>query len=456
MRLPFRAEAAAYDGVMETRRCELADPALPLGMIERGRGAGFLWAREHPEEARPLLYACLEHDPRLFPQVELRTEYWVELAQAIGFGPRDLEPLLLARAQHPVWTRETGDDPPFTLLAGLALAGDQPVRALVHAQIREGPNWIPILEHISWLADRDKAFPIWLELAEAVLARVTDSDEGKALQETRPDFVEEFMAWPLWNAGARLEAFARDNWEELEAIAESMQSPAEDVVVVPTKGFLARQAAAELVRAARADEAGVSALHAVLREESDLATWAWRHLGWQGDASALEIAVDQLGSLRFRSSARRLYLEGLPAETTLPLARQLVTRNDEASTRMGWTLLARHAAQSDVPLLHAELVSRVAAGDYRDISSVICGLTRHPGCGPYPAARTCFEAADYASARSAAARLLSAGDCFTDLAFECLWDSELSTRQLAARVIAPTTREIRDRLASIPAARSDS
>lgn len=445
--------------MVETRRRELADPALPLGMIERGRGAGFLWAREHPEEARPLLSACLQRDPRLLPQVELRSEYYVELARAIGFGPRDLEPFLVARAQHPIWTRESGDDPPFTLLAGLALAGDQPVRALVHAQIREGPNWITILEHISWLADTGESryFPVWLELAEAVLARVSDSDEGKALQEKRPDFVEEFMAWPLWNAVARLEASAHDNWEELEAIAELLQSPPDDVVVIPTEGYLAKQEASELVRAAQTDEAAVPVLHAVLREESSRATWAWRFLARRCDASAVEIALEQLPSQRFRGSAPRVYLEELPAHVTLPIARQLVSRSDEASTSMGWTLLGHHACESDVPVLYAELESRVAAGNFSHLSSVIAGLIRHPGCGPYPAARTCFEAADYAGARSAAAHLLSVSEArfADDLAFECLWDSELSTRRLAAQVIEPVTTEIRDRVASIRAEPSD-
>jgi hypothetical protein len=124
---------------------------------------------------------------------------------------------------------------------------------------------------------------------------------------------------------------------------------------------------------------------------------------------------------------------------------------------MGWTLLGDHASETDVPLLYAELVSRLGAGDFGDLFSVIKGLIRNPRSGPYPAARTCFESADYARARWAAAHLLSVTDpsFADDLAFECLWDCELRTRQLAARLIAPATCEIRDRVASIPAARND-
>ena len=186
-----------------------------------------------------------------------------------------------------------------------------------------------------------------------------------------------------------------------------------------------------------------------------MATWAWRYLGRQGDASTVEIAVEQLARQPFRHSEPRIYLEGLPAHMTLPIARQLVTRSDQASPSMGWTLLGRHAAQTDVPRLYAELVSRVAAADFDDLECVIEGLIRHPGCGPYPAARTCFENTGDAGVRSAAADLLSGSDPrFADeLAFECLWDSDPRTRRLAARLIAPTTSEIRDRVASIRAER---
>ena len=234
--------------MVETRRRELADPALPLGMIERGRGAGFLWAREHPEEARLLLHACLVRDRRSLPRFEPRTEYFMELAQAIGFGAHELKPLLAIRAAQPVWSADTGDDPPFTLLAGLALAGDRPVRALVHAQIREGPNWITILEHIGWLAAARESgpFPVWLELAEAVLARVAGSDDGKVLQEHASRLRRGVHG--VASVECRREARgirprqlggARGN-RGVDAVA------ADDVVVIPTEGYLARQAAAEL------------------------------------------------------------------------------------------------------------------------------------------------------------------------------------------------------------------
>ena len=55
-------------------RLEIADPSTPLGMLQRGRGAAYLWAREaQPEEAARLVLRCLEEDPRWDRAVEDRT-----------------------------------------------------------------------------------------------------------------------------------------------------------------------------------------------------------------------------------------------------------------------------------------------------------------------------------------------------------------------------------------------
>jgi len=52
-------------------RFEIADPSTPLGMLQRGRGAAYLWAREAPpEEAARLLLRCLDEDPRWDRTVE--------------------------------------------------------------------------------------------------------------------------------------------------------------------------------------------------------------------------------------------------------------------------------------------------------------------------------------------------------------------------------------------------
>jgi hypothetical protein len=58
----------------------LADPDTLLGMLERGRGAGYLLAVETtPVTVWPLLIECITNDPRLDRQVEYRADYYASL-----------------------------------------------------------------------------------------------------------------------------------------------------------------------------------------------------------------------------------------------------------------------------------------------------------------------------------------------------------------------------------------
>jgi hypothetical protein len=156
-------------------------------LIQRGRGAGFLWAREHPDEGRSLLYSCLDRDPR--STCDNRIEYCVELARAVAFDVRALTPLLEAKATQPRWRRSTRNwqecnDLALTCLVGVALAGDPTARELVVGQILATPIWVAILEHVlsaytDFVESYYKAFPDlppWPELTDAVVARVWDQD----------------------------------------------------------------------------------------------------------------------------------------------------------------------------------------------------------------------------------------------------------------------------------------
>ncbi len=61
----------------DERRVVLADPDSLLGMLQRGRGRGFLLASETPpQEVWPLLLECIMNDPRFDRQCEDREEYY--------------------------------------------------------------------------------------------------------------------------------------------------------------------------------------------------------------------------------------------------------------------------------------------------------------------------------------------------------------------------------------------
>jgi hypothetical protein len=55
----------------ERSKHRLADPDTVLGMLQRGRGAGYLRAIEMvPQKVWPMLIECVTNDPRLDKQVE--------------------------------------------------------------------------------------------------------------------------------------------------------------------------------------------------------------------------------------------------------------------------------------------------------------------------------------------------------------------------------------------------
>lgn len=72
-------------------RTNLADSGSLLGMLQRGRGEGYLRAlAAPPETVWPLLFECITNDPRLDGQCEEREEYYASLILARGM---DVEPL---------------------------------------------------------------------------------------------------------------------------------------------------------------------------------------------------------------------------------------------------------------------------------------------------------------------------------------------------------------------------
>ncbi|MBN1362641.1 MAG: hypothetical protein JW993_18735 [Sedimentisphaerales bacterium] len=71
----------------------LADPDSLLGLLQRGRGKGYLLALEAPPATVwPLLMECITNDPRVDCDVEVRDQYYASLILATGM---DLQPLRL-------------------------------------------------------------------------------------------------------------------------------------------------------------------------------------------------------------------------------------------------------------------------------------------------------------------------------------------------------------------------
>ncbi len=58
---------------------DLAEPATLLGLLQRGRGAGYLAALTHPEQGAAIIVHCISHDPRWDRQVEERAWFYASL-----------------------------------------------------------------------------------------------------------------------------------------------------------------------------------------------------------------------------------------------------------------------------------------------------------------------------------------------------------------------------------------
>src|SRR5688500_14399376 len=79
------------------RRCamvddihRLADPVSLAGMLQRGRGLGWIRAEQHADTGRAVLVGVLSEDPRWDRQVEARSEYYATLTVALRLTARDL------------------------------------------------------------------------------------------------------------------------------------------------------------------------------------------------------------------------------------------------------------------------------------------------------------------------------------------------------------------------------
>ncbi len=145
----------------------LADPESLLGMLQRGRGKGYLAALEvAPETVWPLLFECVTNDPRLDMDAENREEYYAALIVATGM---DLEPFRSHLVQN-----DAIDDPNdwsvgLLLLTLSCLAGDRgssAALAILREYISYGLAWCGVLRDLATMET-----PAALEQSVAVVCR---------------------------------------------------------------------------------------------------------------------------------------------------------------------------------------------------------------------------------------------------------------------------------------------
>ncbi len=129
----------------------------------------------------------------------------------------------------------------------------------------------------------------------------------------------------------------------------------------------------------------------------------------------------------------------LPAERTLPLARNWITQQEAKKRQLAEDLLEKHAAPEDIPFLRQSLLHMLADDDAEWDCFLVRAFYNLPNAGTIPELIDIFYRFRFSTGRSYAARALqvTSPDFFTNtMAHECLWDCEERTRELGT-VFAP-------------------
>jgi hypothetical protein len=468
---------------MDTGKNNLADPGSLLGMLQRGRGKGYLAALEAPPEAVwPLLFECVTNDPRLDPVCEDREEYYASLIVATGM---DLEPF----RSHLVRNDVDDDLPEWAmglLLGTLSCLAEEKQNAAALEILRDyvsyGRKWVRVLEV---LAEADTLAALEQTVA-ALCHRIKDNAD---ILTQFKNAVQENWKWYCWHdadarAGCRFFLPFCEPWKTIcernsefagffEGVgiaydrppAPEEKSKENDPGDLPLRELFARVNESNCVRYWRFLPEKVSA------EDEDyllgqLATGhpprmilAFRGLGHLGTPRAFYTVRSYLETSENADRKVRRYafeaMEEMPASLALDLARQWFRRKEWYLHVPAGGILERHAALEDLPLLIEALRTpeTIRGEDFR-LSSALRTMTRFDGIGPVPEleqvfcqVQDCYRRCEAANAMAVTAPVEFA----SQYAFECLWDCHWDTRALGCETVSLSTPGALEQLREIAA-----
>jgi hypothetical protein len=466
----------------------LADPESLLGMLQRGRGKGYLAALEAvPETVWPLLFECITNDPRLDKQLEDREEYYAALITATHM---DLEPL----CSHLVRNDVSDDVPEWAM--GLLLCtlgclaeerGDPAAVQILRDYVLCGRKWKRVLQVLAEV-DTDAA----LEQTVALFCRRVRSDAGVHSQFL--DAVRESWDWYCWHDE---EARSRcgfllpicEPWKTMCERNKELASLFADVGIAydqpppprekPSEEYLAGLSLEDLF--SLVDKSNCTRFWRVLWEKvsvddeeyllRQLATGdphhmalAFRGLGKLGTPRAFEAVKSYIeGSENAdRTVRRRAFqaIEEMPGSLTLDTARQWFRRKEHHLQIAAGGILENHATVEDIPLLIETLRTpeTVRYEDFR-LSSALDALARFDGIGPIPELEQVFRQVPHCFGRYRAANAMAVTapvEFTSEYAFECLWDCHWDTRKLGCEMVSLSTPGVLDRLREIAADTNES
>jgi hypothetical protein len=449
------------EDIEETPEHQNAPPDTPLGMLQRGRGAGYLWAlQQDPRTLHPLLVECITHDPRVDHQLEDRADYYARLAH---FARLDVAPVAdyLRTTPHDRHGWEVALA--VETLGWLARMGNTEATAILSDYVAYGAQWDFALQQLAILQEIETADM----LAEVVCDRFKSGQEMDqiAVYELLGPFGLDTL-WEKWTPRYPCIALLV---EELRSIERERNRPPhptpEEYTGMPNAVLL------EQVDAYNWRPVQKAALSKLRRQDRDLYIKAFdtdNPFAWWlafECLSALRMAepihemvlqksVEHLPLLLSSGESRSLQvqkrralkaiIEALPTEMTLPYARLWFNSPDWHLSLVADDLLEKHATSDDFPMVHGALVDMLrdrpeVISETYEAPSLLRILTRFREIGPLPEVERVFVETDWSYAREWAARAMAANapDWFAHgYAYECLWDADEDIRVVGCENVA--------------------
>jgi hypothetical protein len=437
----------------------IAPSASLLGLLQRGRGDGQLHAlAADRDEAIAALEECVTSDPRSDWQVENRSLYYarvyMDLEAPLGGIERHLH--------HPDDLFDHDDHRTglaLSVLGHLAGYGRRDALLLLREYVATGSNWAWALDELA-LRDEDEAL---LALAPAVLDRFPEDEAGEAQLRAAIRSAYEPKPWRLWAAHHPRVAGASEQspfdlwqrqfdrggvmpgWSVSDVLAWADQAGADpgDPAAVERRAA----AAARCLTAVARPEDRETLLTAARDGAEGARRAALRHLVDRDDP-----ALPELIEAAAADADPRIVRAALDTLARMRGARALASARrwadpatggaDSALGEAATLLLADIGEPGDAAAVVAGLRQWVLAHGVRGtgLAGLVDGAGRLAAADAVPTLRHIYGESASSDLRGRAAQALAVTDRYFScgLAFECLWDCEEATRELAARHVVTT------------------
>lgn len=456
----------------------LADPDSLLGMLQRGRGKGYLLALEKPpEEVWPLLTECVINDPRLDRQLEGRAEYYAALIVSTGM---DLGPLATDLRENDVPDSDCDCYLGLILSTLDCLAEEWDHRVamqILRDYVAYGREWLWV---VRVLGDLD--MPGALEGIDEVLVHRINSNPDVHTEFVRA--VERDWKWyckldedqrkgvclllPIyepWQTFCRRNTRLASLFAEMGIAYDQPPAPPEEVTEAEIRELSLRETFTSVNESNRVrfwrflPEKVSGDDEEFLIQQASSENWcrrmlAFRGLGQLGTPRAFEALKSYIAVTTDRDRGARRYayiaFDAMPPELTLETARVWFRSGQHHLHIAAGGVLERHATLDDVPILIEALRApeTLRCEDFR-LSSALEALALFDDIGPIPELEAVFCEVVHCRQRHRAAvamEITSPLHFQHHYAFECLWDCHADTRELGCDTVNLTIPGALERL----------